>query len=98
MALSTRRRSRAHSNWPLGPRGKSSEGNDSCIEPGSSGLPMALIGVASGAEGSTRSWRTPEGVRVVSSRVSFLICSARALASLMRVVVTGWVRRKSGVL
>ncbi len=57
---------------------------------GSSGLfPRNRGSARLGSVGSTRSLRSPLGVVVVSSTVSFFICSARALASLMRVMLTG---------
>ena len=97
-ALSTRRRSRAHSKSPLAPRLSWPIGRRSTL-PGSSGLlPRSSGSPRLGSAGSTRSLRSPVGVLVVSSTVSFFICWARDLASLMRVMLTGWVRRNSGTL
>ena len=63
---------------------------------GSSGLPLpgAALAIATELPGrGTRSVVLAVGVRVVAVMVSLPSCSARCLASAIRVVVTGWVCR-----
>ena len=93
LALSTRRRSRAQPNSRLS-AAPSSPAPASMSDEGSSGLsPMRIESGTATPSIGTRSTRFPPGVVMVPATVFADSWRARSLASLTRVVVTGWVLR-----